>query len=163
MFEESFGTYKAGPFRSMYGNDETVFEAWPYRIPSISLTRWPFPEYHTDHDTPDRISKEHLHETLLVAEKICETLEMTAQFYPKFRGLVCLSKFDLYLQPKFLPDGSFDAESIEGRRFRLMNTLPSLLGENFDIFEIAKEYSLPVRGIYEYLLKWEQAGLVERR
>ena len=162
VFSKRYKNYEAGPFRSIYGNDETVFEALPYRIPSISLTRWPFPEYHTNHDTPEHISTDHLFDTLLTAESICDTLEMTRYFEPKFQGLVCLSKYDLYLQPRFLPDGSFDAHSVEGRRFRLMNTLPSLLGQDFDILKISKEFDLSVEEIHDYLLRWEDAGLVEK-
>ena len=163
VFSRRYEQYDAGPFRSIYGNDETVFEALPYRIPSISLTRWPFKEYHTDFDTPDRISTDHLHDTLLTAEEICDTLEMTRHFEPKFRGLVCLSKYDLYLQPSISSDGSLDSHSPQGRLFRLMNSLPSLLGEDYDILKISEEFDLPVRQIYDYLMRWEAAGLLEKK
>ena len=39
------------PYRSYYGNDESVFEAPGIEIPTVTLTRYPFSEYHTD-DTP---------------------------------------------------------------------------------------------------------------
>ena len=63
-------------FREYYGNDETVFEAPGYGIPSVTLTRYPFPEYHTHLDTPDLISEESLESTyniLLDSINILET------------------------------------------------------------------------------------------
>jgi|GEM_PF-1742398 len=63
-FEKQYGTFEHGDFRSIYGNDETVFESPPYNIPTISLTRWPFDEYHSDSDTPDKLSEQHLQDSV---------------------------------------------------------------------------------------------------
>ena len=48
--------FKRGGFRQIYGNDETVFEAPGYKIPSITFTRFPFKQYHTDQDKPEIIT-----------------------------------------------------------------------------------------------------------
>ena len=55
--------YISGKFRSIYGNDEIIFDSPGYNIKTISLTRYPFREYHTDHDTPEKISKKHLNKS----------------------------------------------------------------------------------------------------
>ena len=52
--------YMTGNFRTVYGNDEIVFDSPGYNIHTISLTRSPFPEYHTDLDTPKIISEKSL-------------------------------------------------------------------------------------------------------
>ena len=52
-----------GSFRELHGNDETVFEAPGHSIPSVTLTRMPFKEYHTNKDTPKLILEKKLLET----------------------------------------------------------------------------------------------------
>ena len=49
--------YKKGGFREIYGNDEIVFDSPGYEIKTITFTRFPFKEYHTDGDTPEIISE----------------------------------------------------------------------------------------------------------
>ena len=36
----------------------------------------------------------------------------------------------------------------------LMNTLPSLLDENFDLLEVSQNFDLPVEDIHKYLEQW---------
>ena len=58
-------------FRTYYGNDETVFDAVGVEIPTVTLTRFPFEEYHTDLDTPENISENALDKTnKILAEAI---------------------------------------------------------------------------------------------
>lgn len=162
-FSERYGSYIDGPFRGIYGNDETVFEAPPFRIPSISLTRWPFPEYHTNLDKPERLSEEHLRDAASVAFRTCELLEMGGRVYPVGRGLQSLSRHGLY---RSLPMGdglvSADYASVEGRWHRLMNTLPSLFGDTFDLLSIAQDFALPPAEVKDYVERWIDAGLASR-
>ncbi|MGE3341976.1 MAG: DUF4910 domain-containing protein [Vicinamibacterales bacterium] len=161
VFAEKYGTFDSAVFRGLYGNDETIFEAPPFRIPSITFTRWPFPEYHTDLDTPERLNAERLSDTVDTAVQLCDTLEMCRRFTPAFRGLVSLSRHGLYLPiPAVGPDG-VDFGSVQGRWHRLMNTLPSLLGPDFDLLRVCDEFDLPVREVHGYLMRWVAAGLVE--
>ncbi len=161
VFREKYGTFDSGVFRGVYGNDETIFEAPPFRIPSITFTRWPFREYHTDLDTPACLSEEHLQDCLDTALRLCRVLEMSRTFTPKFRGLVSLSRHGLYLPlPGVGPDG-VDFDCAQGRWHRLMNTVPSLLGQGLDLLSVAEAYQLPADEVYAYLERWAQAGLVE--
>ena len=159
-FKERYGTYDAGPFRGVYGNDETVFEAPPFQVPSITLTRWPFDEYHTDLDTPDRVSEDRLQDCLETALAICRILEMDRTYVPKFRGLVSLSRHGLY-RPATLNASGVDFGSVEMRWFRLMNTLPSLLGAGLDLLAVAEDFNLPIEEIHDYLMRWVEEGLVK--
>ena len=160
VFRQKYGTFDSGVFRGVYGNDETIFEAPPFQIPSITFTRWPFREYHTDLDTPAHLSEDHLQDCLDTALRLCRVLEMSRRFTPTFRGLVSLSRHRLYLPlPAVGPDGvDFDCE--QGRWHRLMNTLPCLLGAGLDLLTVAESYNLPAEEIYAYLMRWANAGLV---
>ncbi|MFT6206243.1 MAG: aminopeptidase-like protein [Colwellia sp.] len=74
-FKKQYGNFEQGAFRTIYGNDETVFEAPPYNIPTISLTRWPFSEYHSDLDTPDTLSEAHLQDSVDLVINIIDCYE----------------------------------------------------------------------------------------
>ncbi len=54
--------YRTGPFQSIIINDEYIWEN--YGIPMISLSRFPYPEYHSSFDTAERISEVSLHEAV---------------------------------------------------------------------------------------------------
>lgn len=161
VFADKYGSFESTVFRGLYGNDETVFEAPPFRIPSVSLTRWPFREYHTDLDTPDRLSAEALSDTLDTALRLCEALEMCRTYFPSFRGLVNLGRLGLYLPHPGVSGEGADFLSAPGRWHRLMNTLPSLLGSEFDLLAICEEFDLPLRDVHAYLTEWANAGLVD--
>lgn len=160
VFKERFGTYDAGPFRGVYGNDETVFEAPPFQVPSITLTRWPFAEYHTDLDTPDQVSEASLQDCVDTALSICRVLEMDRTYVPTFRGLVSLSSHGLYRPTTFSASG-VDYGSVDMRWFRLMNTLPSLLGAGLDLLSVAEDFDLPIDEVHDYVMRWVAEGLVE--
>jgi aminopeptidase-like protein len=161
VFKLNYGEYQSGAFRTIYGNDETVFEAPPYRIPSISLTRWPFLEYHTDQDTPDKLSEEHLQDTVDTVLKICEGLEANQIYLPNFAGLVCLSKYNLYKPIPNISENGVDYNSVSGRWNQLMNGLPSCLDGKTDLLSISERYDLPLFEVAQYLDLWLEKNLLK--
>ncbi|HDL01617.1 MAG TPA: DUF4910 domain-containing protein, partial [candidate division Zixibacteria bacterium] len=98
VFDCKYGNYISGPFRTIYGNDETVFESPGFSIPSISLTRYPFPEYHSNKDTPDIVKEDMLQDTVDTGLQICQVMEMNVSYKFIKKGLFCLShpKYNLY-------------------------------------------------------------------
>jgi aminopeptidase-like protein len=159
VFRTRYGRYDSGEFRAIYGNDETVFEAPPFSIPSISLTRWPFPEYHTDQDTPQRLHESRLEDTVEAGVEICRALEMNVRLENAARGLVCLSSHGLYKSVPSVGAGGVDYNSEAGRWNRLMNLLPRLLDGRTGLLEIAERFQLPVQAVHEYVMQWQAAGL----
>lgn len=156
-----FSDYLSGPFRTVYGNDETVFEAPGYEIPSISLTRFPFSSYHTDADRPETLSTAALQESLDVVLDIVEAMESDLVFKGTAHGLVSLSnpRYDLY---RAAPAPGIDCESypeINARWNLLMNCLPRLLDGRTGLLEIADRHRLPVREVREYVERWAEKGL----
>ncbi len=159
VFRSRFRQYESGEFRAVYGNDETVFEAPPFSIPSISLTRWPFPEYHTDRDTPDRIQEDRLEDTVQTAFQICEAMEADVPVRWSAEGLVCLSRYGLYKPVPPVGELGVDYTSTQGRWNRLMNSLPRLLDGRTGLVEIAERFQLPIQQVHEYVMAWVDAGL----
>jgi aminopeptidase-like protein len=163
VMRHRFGHYQSGGFRTIYGNDETVFEAPGYEIPTIALTRFPFPEYHTDHDTPDLLSAEALAETADVAFEICRAIEMNRIIQASHTGLICLSnpRYDLY-RPFAAPGLDKEVFTAEKRSWSLMmNRLPRLMDGHNDLISIADEHGLPIEQVHDYVMQWVNTGLAE--
>ena len=176
MFDE----YEWGGFRKIYGNDETVFEAPGFSIPSISLTRYPFPTYHTNLDTPDQLSEHHLNVTVDLVLSIFNEVEtgdklgkssievadkpdkITGNIEFTGKGLYCLSHplYDLY-KPVWDPsnrDGPKDR--LQNRSWNiLMTELPRRLDGTMSIQELSKLYDLPANEVEEYCHQWVEKGL----
>ena len=75
ILREKFKKFKIGKFREIYGNDETVFNSPGYNIPTISITRYPFKEYHTNKDTPETLNEKKLKEIKNYVLKVIYELE----------------------------------------------------------------------------------------
>jgi aminopeptidase-like protein len=150
------------PFRSYYGNDETVFEATGLEIPTVSLTRFPFPEYHTNLDAPSILSTESLQETYNLLSAIHEIIETDMVASSVAPGLHCLSNplYNLYRkapEPGISNDGISEYEK---KWNLLMNCLSRDLTGGASILDISLKYRLPYRAVYDYVIKWHQKGLV---
>lgn len=162
VFEERFTEYVSEGFREIYGNDETVFDSPGFEIPSISITRFPFAEYHTDADTPESLSEESLQETLMVTLELIDVLERNKRFRFAHRGLVSLShpRYDLYIAAPApgLDRGSYREE--QGVWNLMMNCLPRELAGQKTVADIAIKYGVPFFELIDYLEKWEKKGLV---
>lgn len=161
VFRHRYGTYHSGRFRDIHGNDETVFEAPGYEIPSISITRWPFDQYHTDRDTPDTLSAERLEDTVDAAFDVCMAMEYDIPLESRFKGLVRLSdpRYDLY-KPAAAPGLDKTEHTEEMARWnRLMNCLPRHLDGRTGMLEVADRYGLPIDQIHDYVMQWVECGL----
>jgi len=98
LAKETQGRFREGPYCSTLAtNDEKVTNAPGVNIPTVSLTRWPYPEYHTSDDCPEIIDREQLGEASRVVEGIISILQ--ENYYPRrrFRGPAFLSGLDLDL------------------------------------------------------------------
>ncbi len=157
VFRCRYGAYDSGPFRTIHGADETVFEAPPYSIPSVSLTRWPFAGYHTDQDTPDKLLEERLQDTLDAAFEICLTLERNVCLERRFDGLVSLSRYGLYKAAPGIERGD-DSETVQ-RWNLLMNCLPRYLDGKTGLLDVAERYRLPLSEVHAYAMEWVEKGL----
>ncbi len=182
-FKKQYGTFEQGNFRSIYGNDETVFEAPPYNIPTISLTRWPFNEYHSNLDTPDILSEKSLQDSIDLVMNIIEHYEnndltfkdtvsknvplavVTQQRYSQkyklnFNGLVCLSAYGLYKSIPPVSKAGVDYNCVSGRWNKLMNCLPREIDDGATVSDLAAKYDLPHHEIHDYIGEWIHQGLL---
>lgn len=149
------------PFRRVVGNDETVWEAPGIEVPMISISRWPYPEYHTSEDSLDIISDARLLEALASVQRIVTTLEDDRSFERKFTGLIALSnpRYGLYVE-RMDPVVHKVLTELDERLGVLQDYLPRLLDAQHTIFTIAERFGVPFEFLARYLERFEEKGLV---
>ncbi len=161
--ERSGFTYRHDAFRKIVGNDETCWDSVGHEVPFPSLSRVPFPEYHTSHDGPELMDEERLQEAVKIAYKAIRIMDCDRSFCPGFKGLVCLSnpKYDLYkpmLDPS-MPDRRTITD--EQRRWNyFMDCVPRHIEDGMSIMEMSQKHQLGFWDIKEYLEEWREKGLI---
>lgn len=146
-------------FRSQIGNDELILESPGYEIPTISILRGPYPEYHTHLDDPTIIHEERLEEAVSYVLDVIDILENDFIPVRNFRGIPSLAnpKYDLYLDPRELPDVEIGKG---GGLDRFRNRIFRYLDGERSAFEIAHEFGLQFEFVHSYLRAFENKDLI---
>ncbi|USZ48332.1 DUF4910 domain-containing protein [Halomonas sp. DN3] len=159
VLNEGGHDYREGAFESLLLNDEYLWEA--YGIPMASLSRYPYPEYHTDADNLGLMSPQRLLEARDVVLAAIDDIESSPLIKKRFEGNVCLShpRHDLYVDPGQVAFGDVPDES--RRRMRLlMDSIPTLTRPT-TVRQLAREVGLEESVVHDYLKRWRDCGLVE--
>jgi len=154
--------FETGAFRTVYGNDEIIFEAPGFEIPTVEYTRTPFEQYHSDQDRPETLSASALDETLDIVLDALRLMEDNRVYQRRFDGVPCLSspRYDLYVPVDDRRLGADDAKALRRRWNLLMNCLPRYLEGELSTFQIAERHGLPPAAVRDYIAAWEEKGLV---
>ncbi len=93
------GTINVYNHREVIGNDENIFDSASYNIPTGTLMRWPFKDYHTDEDNFNNTKKVSIEETIDFSMQIIDILETDMIVEALFSGIPSLANpdVDLYL------------------------------------------------------------------
>jgi aminopeptidase-like protein len=155
---------RVGPFRSIVGNDETVWEAPGIEVPMISISRFPYDQYHTSNDNATIMSPARLNESLDVLKRIVQMLEEDLVIHRKFQGLIALSnpRYKLYRER---PDPVVQKNISESdlKLGSVQDILPRYFDGSLTIFQLARKFGLSFDTLKKYLLEFEAKGLVELR
>lgn len=160
--------FRTGPFRSIVGNDETVWESVGIEVPCISISRVKsrkyFPGYHTNEDdilSADLDASQEVMELILRAVEILEK-----DYIPVFnkRGLVCFSnpRYNLYTPWPDPTTERFYGSKSESIFAILQDVLPRFLTGKFSCLEIALALGLSFEALDEYLSKWHEKAVIEQ-
>ena len=140
---------KTGDFRTIVGNDETVWEPPGIEIPFASLSRCFHPgyfaEYHTSRDDLSLNRVDKLEETLEMLKRMVEVFEEDGTIERRFEGLMALSnpKYGLYIER---PDPTV-AKNLSAEDLvlgRIQNALPRYLDRALDRIRDRRAASRPV-------------------
>lgn len=171
-------------FREAIGNDEIALDVAGVGVSCGSLMQWPYPHYHSNEDTPERINPEHFDIFVGLVQRLIEIFERNARLRPRFVGLPCLAHpdIDLYLTPPRDPDPEKEPNRVAARFLRhlptvedreaavqnsvrlanLRNLLPALADSTTTILDLAESAGVPFRLVDVYTDLWVQAGLLEK-
>jgi len=142
--------FREGEFAQVAPNDERIINGPGVNVPCISLSRFPYPEYHTSDDNLDIIHEELLLNAVDVAEEIVRIY--ASNYIPRrtFRGPVFLSGYGLWVDWRENWDLNRAIEKImlkfEGKH---------------SIFDIAEQVGLDYWTVREYVEKFRAKGLVK--
>lgn len=142
--------WRRGNFREVIVNDEMVINGPGVNIPCVSLSRWPYEEYHTSDDNPSIIKEHKLKEAADVVE---ETVRILASNYkPKrtFKGPIFLSRYNLWVNWRVDPELN-----------KAMDIIMFNLEGDKTIFEISQIAKLEYWKTWNYIEEFRKNGLVE--
>lgn len=153
--------FKIDGFRKIICNDEIIFESPGYEIPTISVSRYPYPEYHTHLDDPSIISEDKLQESVEYILEVIDILEKDFIPLREFKGLPSLAnpKYDLYIDPG--QPALEGAKSISENLKVFRDAVFRYLEGEYSVFEIAEKFELPFEFVHVYLTKFKEKGLIK--
>ncbi len=89
--------FREGTFADIIANDERVLNGPGVNVPCLSISRYPYPEYHTSDDNLEIIYEDKLQEAADVIEEIIRIYASNYVPKRKFRGPVFLSGHGLWV------------------------------------------------------------------
>jgi aminopeptidase-like protein/aminoglycoside N3'-acetyltransferase len=147
-----------GAYRTIIGNDERQFNSPGVRVPLLSLSRvlpptsadWPYPEYHSSHDTPELNSVKNLEASRDLVLSMIETIENNKVPVNRFKGEVFCSRFGIFVDPYSNPEGNREL-------FNVMD----LIDGTHSVAQIARKCGISFRATLEIINDLHVRGLVD--
>lgn len=160
VMQERGTDYRTGAYRTIVRNDESIWDAYGYSMGSLS--RKPYPEYHSSRDNPSIIDPHMLEESVEILLEAIKTIESTKIITKIFQGTICCSnpKYNLYVD---IGEPAFDTFVTEGKVKKLrqlMDYLPSMESPTTSAY-LASLFELDESDVLKYLEKWQAKGLLE--
>lgn len=145
------------PYRMVINNDERQFNAPGVRVPMLSISRverrdsptWPYPEYHSSHDTPQIVNPERLEESRDMILGLLKSWERNQYVVNQFKGEIFCSGYGIWVDYRTNPEG-------HRRLFEIMERCD---GER-TIAEIAAELEIPFQSVWEVVQLLHNKNLV---
>ncbi|KGF72294.1 hypothetical protein DO97_10830 [Neosynechococcus sphagnicola sy1] len=153
VLKRSQPTYRTGEFREVLCNDEISLNGPGVNVPTISLSRWPYPQYHTNEDCPDIISEVQLESARDLILEIFKILDADRTPIRQYKGPIFLSRYGLWVEWR---------ESDENRKLldRIEKIMLLMEGE-LSVFDIAEKVDLDFWVVLDFLNKLHDKGLIE--
>lgn len=144
--------FREGPFGKITGNDERVFNGPGVDVPMISISRYPYPEYHSSDDNPGIISEKNLIESKELISEILNIIDSDYIPQRKFKGPVFLSGYGLWVDWRINEKLNKNIEQIMLR----------LEGDK-SVFDIAEELNMEFNDVLDYVNKLWGKGLITKK
>jgi aminopeptidase-like protein/aminoglycoside N3'-acetyltransferase len=142
--------FREGTFADIIANDERVLNGPGVNVPCLSISRFPYPEYHTSDDNLDIIREDKLQEAADVIEEIIRIYATNYLPKRKFRGPVFLSGHGLFVDWQ-----------VNWSLNRAIEKMMMRFEGKQSIFEIVDELGLDYWDTRAYIEKFRVKGLIE--
>ncbi|NQT22831.1 MAG: DUF4910 domain-containing protein [Candidatus Omnitrophica bacterium] len=147
--------YYTGRYLSVLRNDERIANGPNLDIPTVSLSRWPYAEYHTSADTPAIVNMRNIKTSSEATAMILDIIDSDRVLYPSFFGQPFLTRFDLFYDPLESPD----LEKLN----KMQEDIYSYSDGKTSLFDIAERLNYKWNNLIEEARKLKQAGLFRYR
>lgn len=162
LLTTDYDEFEINGFRDEAGDDELIFEAPGYEVPTVSISRYPYEEYHTHFDDMSIISQDKLEDSVEYVLDIIDVFERDFTPIRTFDGIPSLAnpKYDLYIDPgqPGISESPMASENVRDFRDRVFRYLDG----DHTVFDIADQFDLRFEFVYDYLSEFHEKGLVER-
>jgi aminopeptidase-like protein len=133
-------------------NDEKVINGPGINVPTIAINRYPYPEYHTSDDSLSIVSEGKLIESKNLVMDIIDMVDNNYVPLRNFKGPVFLYGNGLWVDKKVNLELNKAVEQIMLR----------MEGDQ-SIFDIASEVGLKFKDVLDYVNKFYDRGLIEKK
>lgn len=97
IYSHEVGSYKKYEYRQLIGNDEMFYNGPYYNIPTVTLGQVTPLYYHSSDDNYDNINFSKIEEYEKIIFDIIDVLETDYVPVLKYKGPLCLSRYNLYI------------------------------------------------------------------
>ncbi len=149
----SYAELSTSDFFSLIGNDEYMFDSVQCGIPTLSLQKYPYVQYHTSNDNCDFINEAEMEKACAMILHMIDTLEKDTIYQFKHSVPFWMTKYNLY------SDYHFDHSNFKIK----LNIIYHLLDGKNSNLQIAECLGLKFSDIYLFLCDLEKNDLVERK
>jgi len=150
VLKQSGEELREGSFREVVGNDEMVINGPGLDIPCISISRWPYEEYHTSDDNLSIIHEDMLIKAADIVEEIIRIFASNYVPIRTFRGPVFLSGYGLWVDWRVNMELNHAMEKI----------MLCFEGQH-SIFDIAEQLELEYWEVRDWVEQFRERGLVK--
>jgi aminopeptidase-like protein/aminoglycoside N3'-acetyltransferase len=150
VLEKRGQDFREGAFADIIANDERVLNGPGVNVPCLSISRYPYPEYHTTDDNLDIIHEDKLLEAADVIEEIIRIYASNYLPKRKFRGPVFLSG-----------NGLFVDWQVNWKLNRAIEKMMMRFEGKQSVFDIVDELGLEYWETREYIEKFRTRDLIE--
>ena len=149
VLEKRGRDFREGAFADIIANDERVLNGPGVNVPCLSISRYPYPEYHTTDDNLDIMQEDKLQEAADVVEEIIRIYASNYLPKRKFRGPVFLSG-----------NGLFVDWQVNWKLNRAIEKMMMRFEGRQSVFDIVNELGLDYWETRQYIEKFRTRDLI---
>ena len=152
VMEKNLKDFREDGFRKIIENDEMVFNGPGVNMPMISISRYPYPEYHSSDDNPNIISEDKLVEAKNIIMDILNIIDNDYIPKRKFKGPIFLSGYGLWV----------DWRENKQLNANIDQIMLNLEGDK-SIFDISNELNMEFDDVLGYINKFLNNDLISAK